>query len=118
MKVKHQSEWPQIIDVARKCKLEYDQIILLLAIREVEDGIDGHEFQQLCALGNGLIPQATACAKEIKHQELYYQSVLRKDPDNVQDFIEYFYRTDTDKIDITKKHVGIIRKIFTDKEPK
>lgn len=112
MKIKHKDEWPELIEVGRKSNLDNDQIILLLALRETENGPEGCEFRELSTIGSGLKAQAITVAKNIKHQEVYYQAALRNTKDEVYGFVDYFLQNQTDKIQIVKGYIDLITQDF------
>ncbi len=112
MILKHKSEWPVLVDIARKCNLDNDQTVLLLAYREVLNGVAGVEFNKLNALEKGLSIQAILMAKEIKDKEYFYQAYLKRlgPYDYVKDFIEYLDESNAYKL---KKYIDLIIKEFT-----
>lgn len=113
MDLKHKSEWPEIINIANFKELQYDQIILLLALRETEDGPIGVEFNRLDALSNDLEAQTRSMCNFIKEKEKEYSKYLVRTEgrDEIFDFIEYLSLSDRNSSEI-KEYIQLIKKEF------
>lgn len=111
MTLKHKSEWPILVDIARKYFLDNEQTVILLAFREVIDGIMGCEFNKMNALERSLESQAAIMAREIKEKEFTYQAYIKRLPPEsyVKDFIEYIGGNEAYRL---KKYVDLITKEF------
>lgn len=115
MTLKFKSEWPLLIEVARKNRLDTEQTILLLAFREVINGLPGYEFRRLEAKDKNLECQAILMAKDIKDKEFFYQIYLKRlnGPEYIQDFIEYMDEKEAYKL---KRYIDFITQEFSHKE--
>lgn len=116
MNLKHKDEWPQLAEIARKNNLDNEQIIILLALREIIDGITGFEFRRLEAKERSLEAQADLMAKEIKYKEFFYMAYLKRiDPNGgyTKDFIEYFGENEAYRL---KRYIDLITQEFSFKE--
>lgn len=121
MEIKHKSEWPRIVKIGKDNNLDNEQIIILLALREFEDGPDGYEFRCLEAIGHGLEQQTLAMAKTIKWREFYYQKYLKRlvVEETPHDFIEYLSLSNTSiKPENLRKYVDLINSEFEYKKEK
>ena len=128
-KPKFEAEWPIIVSVAREYKLEEDEIITLLAMREAESGPEGNEFGEMPAKGTDLITQAKWAAGGIRANKKRYNQLLQegeykgsrrtvrlKDFDEPPSFIRFMGqygaptgmgRTPIHGDELTKEHVEI-----------
>jgi len=93
--IHYQEEWSQLVPLARINGLTETQIVLLLAIREVEAGsVEAGEFGVKAAKGQGLKEQALWTIGSIKKNEQRYQDYVRDiehfNVGKVIDFIEFF----------------------------
>jgi len=70
-------EWPVILKVAREYDLSQEQTLMLLAMREAENGPPGHEFGVMPAKGTDLETQAKWAAGSIKANTERY-NILRQ----------------------------------------
>lgn len=89
MELKHKLEWPEIIRLSEIRSFTYDNKILLLALREIEDGEEGHEFNRLDAMGITLEAQTRAMIRFIQDKEKEYQKYIARTEDEPFSFIEY-----------------------------
>ena len=74
--IKHQLEWPAIIQAGRRNGLSDEQIVFLLAMREAENGPAGYEFGSKEVRGTNLDKQAGSAAASIKKNEKRYQQYI------------------------------------------
>lgn len=77
--LKFQSEWPLLAEVGRINRLTTSEIILLFALREVEAGYKGDEYNILRVQNTDLGTQANAMAYLIRRIEYQYQRYIRGD---------------------------------------
>ena len=76
----HKDEWEFLVNLARRHGLTTDKIIFLLALRELENGVKGNEFNVRAAQGAGLEEQALWAIGSIKRNERRWQKfVVSKD---------------------------------------
>jgi len=75
---RQQREWPIILQVAADKKLNPEQTLMLLAIRDAENGPPGYEFGADDVRGTDLKTQAGSAAQSIKNNQARYQK-LRQD---------------------------------------
>jgi len=86
--IKHASEWQSLVDLAKKNKLTADQAIFLLALREVENGSAGTEFNVKSVQGTNLELQAKHAIGSILKNEKRWHDYLR-DKEWI-DFLDFF----------------------------
>ena len=86
--IKHSNEWAYLVDLAKKNKLTADQAIFLLALREVENGSAGTEFNVKSVQGTSLEKQALWAIGSILKNEKRWHDYLR-DKEWI-DFLDFF----------------------------
>lgn len=108
MELKHKSEWPELIYIAKLKNFGYDKTVILLAIREVENGPKGMEFNRLDALSSDLNGQARVMCNYINEKDKEYQRYLIRTDSNDElfSFVEYL-RMDSDKIEEYIKQIRL-----------
>lgn len=74
---KHEAEWPFLVEVGRLNRLSTAETVLLFALREVEDGPRGNEFNLLRVKDTDLAMQANGMAHLLRSAEFQYQKYLR-----------------------------------------
>jgi hypothetical protein len=75
---RHQREWPVILQVAREYDLDPAQTIMLLAMREAENGPKGFEFGVKPAKNTNLETQARWAAGSIKQNTIRYNKLMQE----------------------------------------
>ncbi len=115
MILQHKEEWPFLVDIARKNNLDNEQTIILLAYREVLDGLKGWEFRKLSAIEKSSEAQANLMAKEIRNTDALYQAYLKRTPSDIytMDFIEYMEQYQDHREYRLKRYMDAITKEFT-----
>lgn len=113
MELKYKSEWPEIIKLAKYQLIDYELILIVLALRESEDGPEGHEFNRLDSMSTTLDGQTRAVCGFIKARDREYQKyIVRLNPkDEFFDFIEYISESDEKAIKI-KESLKLIKEEF------
>jgi hypothetical protein len=88
--IKHNDEWAFLVDLAKKNKLTADHAIFLLALREVEDGESGNEFNVKSVKGTTLEKQALwAIGSIIKNERRWNEYLINN---GWMDFVDFFIR--------------------------
>lgn len=115
MTLRHKEEWPLLIEIARKQNLDTEQTIILLASREVINGLPGYEFRILEAKEKNLECQAELMAKKIKEKEFFYQIYLKRlnGAEYTKDFIEFLEENEAYKL---KRYIDLITHEFSTRE--
>jgi hypothetical protein len=101
MRARHKKEWPALIKVAREYNLSAEDTMLLLAIRDAENGPVGYEFGVKAAKGTNLEEQAKWTAGSIRANRTRYQEYLTEetgyrgtvageDPMDFPEFMAYY----------------------------
>ena len=88
--MKHKQEWTKLVNIGERNGLIEEQIILLIALRELEDGIKGNEFNLKIAQTTSLEIQAENMSKLIKENQKYYNYYITSGNNKYLDFSEYF----------------------------
>lgn len=92
--IKHKDEWPQLVEIGRLTRLVPEEIILLLVLREIEDGGFNNEFNILSVKDTNYMLQAMAMARHIVFVDYQYQKYLKSHADEkVMPYLEYFKQT-------------------------
>lgn len=71
-------EWPVLVKIANEYNLSPEDTILLLAIRDAENGPAGYEFGVKAAKGTNLDTQARWAAGSIRANRARYQRLLQE----------------------------------------
>ncbi len=103
--LRREQEWPVIISVATKEGLDQKEQVMLLAIRDAENGSPGNEFGAMDVQNTKLYTQATSAARSIRNNRMRYQqyiqegkykgsrrSVTLKSDEKPMDFIDFMWR--------------------------
>ena len=75
--MKHKAEWARLIHLAKLHRLTQEQMYFLLALRELESGEDGTEFNVKAAEGTGLEEQALWAIGSIRKNNERWQDYIR-----------------------------------------
>ena len=75
--IKFRKEWPLLIEIARANRLDYEESLLLLALREIEAGRPGNEYNKPNVQNSNLGMQADSMANQISKGEFIYQKYLK-----------------------------------------
>ncbi len=75
---RHSREWPTLLKVASDYNLSKEDTIMLLAIRDAENGGKGFEFGVKQAKGIDLETQAKWCAGSIRANRLRYRQLVQQ----------------------------------------
>ena len=124
---KYEKEWPEIIAAGTRNNLDNEEMVWLLAMREVESGGQGNQFGEMPVKGTDLDTQAGWAAAGIKKNRQRYFQFLRdgvfeggrrtvkledfKEPPDVFTFMAQYAaptgygRTPIHAPELTKKHV-------------
>lgn len=86
--LKHKNEWPELIKLARRKMLSKELTLFLLALREVENGEQGTQFNVKAVKGTNLEEQAKWAIGAILKNELRWQDYIRKN--GHIDYITFF----------------------------
>ena len=89
VKLKHEDEWPLLIKLAEEHSLTSPQILFLLALREVESGTTGNEFNVKTVQNTSLKEQALWAIGSIRANEKRYQKYLIENS-NTPDYVSFF----------------------------
>lgn len=108
--IKHKDEWPYLIDTAKKNGLFQEQIVFLLALRELEDGSEGSEFHMLESKGAGLIAQTESIIRKIKEEYKRYQDYLREREEESKMEFSYFFSMIADEL---SEWIDLVTQEFT-----
>jgi len=89
--LKHQDEWEDLIHLGYKHGLTEDQIYFLLALREVEDGRKGNEFNIKDVKNTSFVEQTVWAIGSIKANEKRWQDyIINQEYIDYIDFFCYF----------------------------
>lgn len=84
--IKYKSEWGLINETAKANRLSVEETILLFAMREVEAGSKGNEFNKPNVQNSNLAVQADSMANQIaKGQFLYTKYIKGQSPIKLED---------------------------------
>jgi len=88
LKMKYQKEWPKLIERGKGLGLTRDQLYFLMALREVEAGSQGNEFNIKAVKGTNYDLQVTLAVKSIIANEKRWQNYIREQ--SYMDYVSYF----------------------------
>lgn len=75
--IKHRDKWPTLAEIGRLNRLSIPEIILLMAILEVESGSEGNEFNCKRVQDTDFAMQANGMANLIRSAEYQYQRYVK-----------------------------------------
>ena len=100
--LRHKTEWPVILSVASKEGLSQEDMVMLLAIRDAENGAAGMEFGAMDVPNTDLMTQATSAARSLRNNRRRYDKYVQegaykgsrrtttlKEDEKPMDFIEF-----------------------------
>lgn len=85
----NKNELPIIVAIAREEGLTREDTLMLLAIREAENGPKGYEYGVKAARGTDLETQARWCARSIKKNHERYQMFLQGGYQGSKRYVKY-----------------------------
>lgn len=117
MEIKHKDKWPILIETAKECSLDIPQTMLLLAIWETENLVDGNELHKLQAKGKDLKGQAKVYGDWLRNRDFFYQKYIKDLPakDSPVTFVEFVLGNRSVH---TENYMELIEAEFQSKEQK